>query len=302
MALRSGEVLRDAGHEVVLVATAKPADYYDAGPEEFRAFAESTGAAFWLSPALGSPDVAAQLAALSAQVAVSVNWPTIIGSGPIAAFPFGILNAHAGDLPRYRGNACPNWAILNGEDRVGLCIHRMQPDEVDSGPVLLRDHYPLDAATYVGEVVDWLERRIPQMFLSAVDGLASGRGPVEPAATVPTGRSLRCYPRRPEDARVDWRLPAEQVHRLVRASSRPFSGAFTFLEGERRVTIWRAETFEHPGDFLAVPGQVLMRVDGDPVIACGQACLRLTEVAVADHQEAATARDVLTASLRRRLV
>jgi len=301
LALRSGEALLSAGHEIALVATAKPAEYYKAGPDEFRAFAGTAGAPFWFSPALRHPDVVARLAAVEPEVAVSVNWPTIIGREAIAVFRHGILNAHAGDLPRYRGNACPNWAILNGEETIGLCIHQMEPDEVDSGPVLLRDRLRLEPTTYIGDVLEWLERRIPELFLCAVAGLETGqlvpdRSRMDPAA------SLRCYPRRPEDARIDWRHPAVLVHRLVRASSRPFAGAFSFLEGERRVTIWRAEIYPHPGAFLAVPGQVLMRADGDPVIACGDGCLRLTEMAVDGADSDGAARQIVGASLRQRLV
>lgn len=301
LALRSGYALLEAGHQIALVATAKPAEYYDAGPDDFRALATEAGASFMLAPALGSPEVIARLSSLGADAAVSVNWPSLIGEPAIRAFRHGILNAHAGDLPRYRGNACPNWAILNGETRVGVCIHQMQPEEVDSGPVLLRDHLALTSDTYIGDVVTWLERRIPAMFVRAINGLEDGTlrpesTPIDPAL------GLRCYPRRPEDSRIDWRQPVDRVHRLVRASSRPFGGAYSLLEGERRVTIWRAAIYQHPGSFLAVPGQILKRIEGDPVIACGDGCLRLTEVTLEGERDPETARRMVGESLRRRLI
>ena len=71
---------------------------------------------------------------------------------------------------------------------------------------------------------------------------------------------------------------SENIHRLIRASSRPFSGAFTTLEGVGRLTIWRAEEFEHPDKFFAVPGQILFNHEEDPIIACGTGALRLTDI------------------------
>ena len=81
-----------------------------------------------------------------------MNWLTMIAQSTLALFPWGVLNAHAGDLPRFRGNACPNWAILNGEPLVGLCIHEMIP-ELDAGPVLLRAHFPLSDDIYISDVI-----------------------------------------------------------------------------------------------------------------------------------------------------
>ncbi len=301
LALRSGQALIDAGHKLVLVATAKPAEYYDVAPADFRRLARRAGAPFLLSPRFAEAATIARLSRLGADVAASVNWPSVVGRPAIAAFPHGILNAHAGDLPSYRGNACPNWAILNGESHVGLCIHQMEADRIDSGPVLLRDSFPLGADTYIGDVVQWLETRIPELFVRTLRGLANNSLTPETQPADPS-LSLRCYPRRPEDSRIDWRQSADHVYRLVRASSHPFAGAFTFLEGKRRVTIWKAAIYRHPGRFLAVPGQVLTIADGDPVIACGDGCLRLTDLTLDRERNPEESRRAVGQSLRQRLV
>ena len=167
--------------------------------------------------------------------------------------------------------------------------------------MLLREHFPLGPDTYVGEVVKWLEHRIPEMFLRALRGLADNSMVPEPQPSDPS-LGLRCYPRRPEDSRIDWRRSAEEVHRLVRASSSPFSGAFTTLEGARRVVVWQAQIYRHSGRYLAVPGQVLTLIDGDPVIACGENCLRLSRVTLENEPNAETAKQAVSKSLRQRLV
>jgi methionyl-tRNA formyltransferase len=138
------------------------------------------------------------------------------------------------------------------------------------------------------------------MFVEAVEGLASGAIVPQPQPD-DTSLHLRCYPRRPEDSRIVWAEPAEMILRLVRASSRPFDGAFGFLEGQRKVTIWRAEHEIARGSFLAVPGQVCYRSGDDPVIACTDGLIRLTEVEVEGCAGSAAGKALIHDSLRNRL-
>ena len=218
-----------------------------------------------------------------------------------AAFRRGILNGHAGDLPRFRGNACPNWAILTGEPHIGLCIHQMEPGVLDSGAVFLRDRYPLDDDSYIEDVYEWLERRVPEMFLETVERLELGTIEATPQPADPRA-ALRCHPRRPEDARIAWHDDARTVSCLVRASSRPFDGAYAFLEGERRVTVWRAAVVEPEIPFLAMPGQVLgPDSQGCPLIACGDGAIRLEDIEIAGETGCDAARTVIFKSLRQRL-
>ena len=163
------------------------------------------------------------------ELAISVNWPSILGKRRSVCFASGILNAHAGDLPRYRGNACPNWAILNGETRIGLCVHKMAPGAVDAGPIVLKRFFELDDLRDIGDVYRWLEQAVPQMFIEAVNAIERGDVVLQEQPADPS-LSLRCFPRRPEDGAIDWRAASDAVLRLVRASSRPFRGAFASLE------------------------------------------------------------------------
>lgn len=296
----AGEALRRAGHAIVAVATAKDEPFYRCGPEDFAALAARSGADFLGVVSLADPAVRDRLAAARADLAVSINWPVVVGADVIDLFPRGVVNAHCGDLPRYRGNACPNWAILNGDERIGLCAHMMEAGALDAGPVLLRDYLPLADDTYIGDVYAWLDRRIPTIIADAVSGLAQGALAPAPQPDDP-GLALRCYPRRPEDGRIDWRQPVAAIHRLVRASSRPFAGAFATLEDGRRLTIWRARPFAHETPFCAVPGQVMLRAQGDPVIACGSGALRLEEVEV-EGMEGEDGRPLAGRSVRARLL
>ena len=299
--LRTARALHDEGHEIGLVGTCRAEAFYGTDESAFEVFACEVGAPFFNDARINSPERVADLRRSACEICVSVNWLTVLREEACAAFPRGVLNAHAGDLPRFRGNACPNWAILMGEPHVGLCIHQMEPGELDSGAVFLRDCYPLDATTYIGDVYAWLERQIPEMFRETIEGLERGTIEATPQPRDPNA-ALRCHPRRPEDARISWREDAETISRLVRASSRPFDGAYCFLEGERRVTVWRASIAASPTPFLAIPGQVLdADAEGCPLIACSDGAIRLEDIEIDGGHGQDAARDAILKSRRQRL-
>jgi methionyl-tRNA formyltransferase len=268
--------LHAAGHEIVCILTAKEAPEYTRGAEDFRRLAEQWGVPYASSGKI--LDYRDFLAAYGADIAVSINYPGVIPEVVTDLFPLGILNAHGGDLPRYRGNACQAWAIINGEYKIGLCIHRMIGDELDSGDIIARDYLPIDIESTVGQVMDWIERVTPGLFVDALvqlqrdPGFILERQPKDPAL------ALRCYPRRPEDGRIDWRKSALDIVRLVNASGRPYAGAFCFHE-DRQLTVWEARL---GGDerFLAVPGQVTAITDDYLEVAAGAGKVRLTRLAL----------------------
>ena len=66
-------------------------------------------------------------------------------------------------LPKYKGNACPNWAILNFEKKIGLTIHSMS-DDLDSGPIFCKIFKKIGSDTYIGDIYDWMDKKIPTLF------------------------------------------------------------------------------------------------------------------------------------------
>ncbi len=299
--LGAAKRLADAGHEIVLVGTCRSEAYYKANEADFESFAAKCGADFFLDHRINSADIVARLKKSGAELGVSWNWMVRIEAEAISAFRHGILNVHAGDLPRFRGNACPNWAILLNEPHIGLCVHRMVPEAIDSGDVLKRKRLPLHSQTYIGDVYGWLEEAVPDLLVEAASDIASGRASWEVQSEVP-GESLRCYPRRPEDSCIDWQKPADEIVRLVRASSRPFAGAYTTLEGDKRVTIWRADQAIAPSPYVAMPGQVLYSDCGNPVVAAGEGAVRLIEIEIDGIGSGDTAKVGVLKSLRNRLI
>ena len=248
----AAKLLLKHGHELVFVATCKAASEYTRSAEDFAGLASENNAPFINGLKLYDNIDTIKLA--KADIAISMNWAQIIDERITSLFPFGILNAHPGALPRYRGNACPNWAIINGEKECGITIHNMTPGELDSGDIVLQETIEIKENTTIEDIYERLARLIPQMLLSAVEGLASGT--LTPRAQSKNSADvLRVYPRLPVDGFIDWNACALDIVRLINASSDPFTGAYTYFNGEKLI-IWKADYESYPSPSCAAGGQI----------------------------------------------
>jgi UDP-4-amino-4-deoxy-L-arabinose formyltransferase/UDP-glucuronic acid dehydrogenase (UDP-4-keto-hexauronic acid decarboxylating) len=274
--------LQAAGHEIVCILTAKEAPEYKRDSEDFRVLAEQ-----WAVPFVDSVRIREQrdfLAQARADIAVSINFSGVIPEEITLLFPLGILNAHGGDLPRYRGNACQAWAIINGEDRIGLCIHRMIGGELDSGDIIARDYLDIDHTTKISSVWQWMSLRTPELFIKALKMLdANPEYVLEKQLKDPT-QVLRCYPRKPEDGRIDWTKPSIDVLRLINACNKPYAGAFCDFEGAKLI-VWDAELVTNGEVFCAVPGQITKVSGGFVEVACGTGKVRIWEAEVGGRSD-----------------
>ena len=209
---------------------------------------------------------------------MSLNYSSIISQDIIDLFPLGVLNAHGGDLPRYRGNACQAWAILNGEDKIGLCIHSMIGGEVDSGNIIDREYLNIDINTKVTQCWEWMAQRIPVMFLNSIQKLEQKADYVLEVQSKDPKDALRCYPRIPEDGRIDWNKSNIEMLRLINASNKPYAGSYCFYE-DKKLIIWDAELFEDDEIYVAEVGQVAsVEKDGSITVITGSGKLKINEI------------------------
>ena len=115
-----------------------------------------------------------------------------------------------------------------------------------------------------------MNARIPQLFKETVDKLFQEPSFILEQQSKDTSKALRCYSRRPEDARLDWRQNAINSLRLINASGDPYDGAFTSLDDEK-LYIWDAEIFDDKELFCAIPEQIIEILrNGSVVVACGE--------------------------------
>ncbi|WP_299455610.1 formyltransferase family protein [uncultured Microscilla sp.] len=284
------KLLADKGFNIGLIVTTKASPEYRIKEDDFEKIAQSLGAEFFHTSKINSPEFLSilrdRIKKYNIQVAVSSNYANLISQDVIDLFPLGILNAHGGDLPRYRGNACQAWAIINQEEKIGLCIHKMVGAEVDAGDIIARKYLPIDINTRVGQAYEWMEKVIPVMFLEALSKLQENPTYVLAYQSENPKDALRCYPRNPDDGKIDWSMPNDSILRLINASSEPFNGAFCQYKGEK-IIIWRAEIYQDEEVYLAMPGQVALldKNSGSVTVICGQGKLKITEVQLGDRRD-----------------
>ncbi len=262
------------GHNITAIITTKSSPEYTKRESDFRLLAKKVHAPFFLTGRLNSPEIVKAIK--GSALAVSVNWTSIFTQEQIDCFKIGILNAHMGDLPKYRGNACPNWAILNGEKEVVISIHLVESGTLDCGRVIIQDRLPISRATYISDVYVWAENAIPNLFVKALSALQRDPAYTLKYADMNSRESFRCYPRRPEDSKIEWMSSAEKIHRLIRASSRPFNGAYGFVN-KKRITIWKAELCDDNEHYAAIPGQICEVGPHYFIVIAGEGKLKITE-------------------------
>jgi methionyl-tRNA formyltransferase len=197
----------------------------------------------------------------------SFSYRVVIPAAILDLAPLGAFNIHGALLPRYRGRACVNWAVLRGETRTGVTLHHMTA-RVDEGRIVDQESVPIgpdDTARDVFQKMIPAARKMLRRSLPAIlEGSAPGYAQDESQATY-FGR------RRPGDGLIDWSKSAKEIYDLVRAVTHPFPGAFTFFGG-KKLFIWSAAP--HPEErYGAEPGVV---VSSSPLkVSAGSGSLRI---------------------------
>ena len=255
-------------HTIKLIITSKESPEYAITSADFKKLAISLGAKFLKTTKLEKAEISPLVIKNNIQIGISVNYNVIIKQEIIDLFKLGILNAHGGDLPRYRGNACQAWAILNGEKKIGLCIHKMVGNKVDYGDIISREYLKINLKTKINDVYNWMNNVIPELFVNSINKLESNPYYFLEKQSENPQHSLRCYPRKPEDARINWNLMDIEIIRLINASGKPYDGAFCYLNNTK-VYVLDAELFNDEEVFLAIPGQILKVVDKGIIVSTG---------------------------------
>jgi methionyl-tRNA formyltransferase len=265
------KALVEAGHEVVAVHTRAPKPA-GRGQQERRTpvheVALSLGLAVRTPKSLRSADEAEAFRALDLDAAVVVSYGHILPKAFLDAPVLGCLNIHGSLLPRWRGAAPIHRAILAGDAETGVTIMRMD-EGLDTGPMLLAERTPISAADTAETVHDRLAELGARLIVSTLDGLAAKT--LEP---VPQSEAGVTYAHKlgKEEGALDWRRPAAELERKVRAFH-PWPGTWFEIQGER-IKVLAAGLVLASG----APGTVSMGRDGFPVVACGIGGLKLLKL------------------------
>jgi methionyl-tRNA formyltransferase len=273
------EALHAAGHELAAVYTQpdRPAGRGQAlTASPVKQHARELGLALEQPATLKAPDAVERLRAFDADLMVVVAYGLILPQVVLDVPRLGCWNIHASLLPRWRGAAPIQRAILAGDNVTGVTIMQMEAG-LDTGPMLLVRETPIGPRELAGELHDRLSRMGAEAIVAAIDEWQAGRiAPLpQPAAGVTYAAKLT-----KAEARIDWSQPAVAIDRQVRAFN-PWPVAETTWAG-RQMRIWQCEP-EASGAH-AVPGTVLESSGGRIVVATGDGALRLLQVQVAGRR------------------
>jgi methionyl-tRNA formyltransferase len=258
-----------AGHEVAMVYAQPPAPRgrgQELRPSPVQAFAEARGLAVRTPASMRDPDEIAAFAALKLDIAVVVAFGQILPGAVLDAPRLGSVNLHASLLPRWRGAAPIQRAIMAGDRVTGIQSMRMT-EGLDEGPILLSETLRIDALETAGTLHDRLAAVGADLIVRTLAGLEAGTLTPTPQAEEGLTYAKKI---RPKEARIDWTKPAAEVDRRIRGLS-PFPGAWFMAPSDKgpvRVKALLSACEEGEG----APGTVL---NDKLLIACGGGAVRL---------------------------
>lgn len=219
---------------------------------------------------VNTPEWRERIADMKPDLILSVYYRHMIGTKILAVPPLGAWNMHGSLLPKYRGRAPINWAVLHGESRIGMTLHRMVKS-ADAGAIVDQEGVeiaPRDTAEQAFRKVLPCAR---QVLARQIDALLAGTAKETPQndaeATYFTGR-------KPEDGRVNWTQTSRQIFNLIRAVTDPYPGAFVDVAGARLMVWWAEPDSPATVGRGGAPGEILSI---EPlVVATGDGALELT--------------------------
>jgi len=261
--------LAQAGHEIACVYS-QPSRPRGRGqilkPSPVQALAETLGLPVRTPASMRAPEEIAAFAALNIDAAVVVAFGQILPRAVLDAPRLGSFNLHASLLPRWRGAAPIQRAIMAGDPVTGVQVMRMT-EGLDEGPIIATTSLRIDAAETAGSLFERAANAGAALLVETLPHIAAAMASETPQASEGVTYAKKISP---AEARIDWTRPAVEIDRLIRGLS-PFPGAWFEAASDKgpvriKALLSRAEQAS------GVPGQVL---DNNLLIACGSGAVRL---------------------------
>lgn len=222
---------------------------------------------------VNSPDFMKAVVSLAPDLNLSISYNQILRRHILEIARLGFINFHAGKLPYFRGRNVINWAIINGEQEIGLTAHFVD-EGIDTGDIVLQHTLPISWTDTYGDVLNRVTEAFPDLVIETVELVANGKARPQPQTHLPgtyfAGRSEG-------DEWIDWSDTSHNIHNKIRAIARPGPGALTLL-GDDLVVIWRA--FYDPAwpKYIATPGQIVGRHNDGVIVKTGDSTILIQEV------------------------
>ena len=279
-ALASLEALLQTGEEVVAVVT-QPDRPRGRGqrlsPSPVKELAQAWNLPVLEPQSLKEPQLVQRLAAFAPELMIVVAYGRILTREILALPSVGFLNVHASLLPRHRGAAPINWALIKGDKETGVTVQWVNY-EVDTGPIFLKERLPIGPKDNAGTLTVRLAERGAALLVQALDLLRHGEAIRQPQ---PEDGVTLAPPISAEMRHLNWQGPAAEVAGWIRGLD-PTPGAYAFWQG-RFLKLFGARVKKAEGRYGA-PGTVLRLTPQGLEIACGQGSVTVEELQLADHK------------------
>jgi methionyl-tRNA formyltransferase len=220
-------VLLDQGIEVPLVVTHADDPRENLWFGSVAKLAKSRGLETVTPDDPNTPDFVAKVRDLRPAFIFSFYYRAMLGRELLALAPG--FNMHGSLLPKYRGRAPVNWAVLHGETETGATLHEMT-EKPDAGRIVGQESVPIAPDDVAVDVFRKVTGAAERVLARSLPGLVAGTSVLRPQDL---SKGSYFGGRKPEDGRIDWTQPAKRIHDLVRAVAPPYPGAFTDFEGKR---------------------------------------------------------------------
>lgn len=267
--------LVEAGHEVVLAVT-QPDKPKGRGKEmqytPVKEYALEKGIPVYQPEKVRRPECIEELKKYQADVCVVIAFGQILPKEILEMTPYGCINVHASLLPKYRGAAPIQWAIINGESISGVTT--MQMDEgLDTGDMLEKAEVPLGEKITGGELHDLLAEAGAKLCVQTLEKLEKGKLKPEKQGETPTAYARMLDKKL---GNIDWTRPAVEIERLIRGLN-PWPSAYTTWN-EKTMKIWDADVVDE--EKTAEPGTIIEVTKQTFSVQTGEGALRINELQI----------------------
>lgn len=240
--------------------------------------AQKAGSAVFHATNVNADETLRAVASAEPDLALVLGWSQICRQAFRAIPRVGVIGFHPSALPRLRGRGVIPWTILLDEKTTGSSLFWID-EGMDSGPIILQRVFPVAPEETARSLYEKHVRNLAEMVPEAVELVAMGKAP-----RVGQDHSMAsyCAKRVAEDGLIDWRLPAADILRLIRAVGEPYPGAFTHQDG-KSVHIDAARIFADSFRYVGLAGQVQTHTPDGFTVMCGdRQCIEVTAWRTAD--------------------
>lgn len=279
------EIIAADGNVVAILTFTDELAKKTSGAVSFHEISETHQIPLYKVKNTNTPECIKLLQEINPDVMFVIGWTRLVSAEVLAIPKLGCIGMHASLLPKYRGRAPVNWAIINNEKMTGNTMILLD-DGVDTGDILLQRSLPIALADTCKTLYDKVAAAGRDMIREIIPYLKRGelprRAQNHAEATVMPKRT-------PDDGIIDWQKSSLELFNWVRALTHPYPGAFTYLNG-KKLFIWEAQIAHFPGNadehfYESVPGTVVAIDDGIIISTGENELLRLHSVNLEGEDE-----------------